>query len=110
DYSRNPVGTGPFMFKEWIPGERITLVRNPNYWGEPAQVDEVVFRVVPEDSARMLMVQTGEAHVAVRVPPEMVSVLERDPNITVVRTPSVRVIYVALNNYQRPDGPPNPFA
>lgn len=110
DYAQNPVGTGPFMFKEWIAGDHITLVRNPNYWGDPAQVEEVVFRVVPEDGARMLMVQTGEAHVAVRVPPEMISVLDRDPNITVVRTPSVRVIYVALNNYQRADGPRNPFA
>lgn len=110
DYGLNPVGTGPFVFKEWIAGDQITLVRNDNYWGNAAQVDEVVFRVVPEDGPRMLMVQTGEAHVAVRVPPEMVSVLERDPNINVVRTPSVRVIYVALNNYQKADGPPNPFA
>ena len=46
----------------------------------------------------MLMVQTGEAHVAVRVPPEMVSVLERDPNIEVVRTPSVRTIYIGAEH------------
>src|SRR5690554_5664203 len=109
DYALNPVGTGPFVFKEWVAGDHITLARNPNYWGEPAKVEEVVFRVVPEDGPRMLMVQTGEAHVAVRVPPEMVDVLDRDPNITVVRTPSVRVIYVALNNYQRADAPVNPF-
>src|SRR5690606_11648055 len=63
-----------------------------------------------EDGARMLMVQTGEAHVAVRVPPEMVSVLERDPNIEVVNTPSVRTIYIGFNTYQRADRPKNPFA
>ncbi|MFS8544200.1 MAG: ABC transporter substrate-binding protein, partial [Limnochordales bacterium] len=69
DYARNPVGTGPFKFKEWVRQDRIVLERNPDYWGEPAQLDEVVFRVVPEDGARMLMVQTGEANVAVRVRP-----------------------------------------
>ena len=58
----------------------------------------------------MLMVQTGEAHVAVRVPPEMEDLLNRDPNIEVVRTPSVRVIYVAFNTYQRTGQPRNPFA
>lgn len=110
DYGQNPVGTGPFVFKEWVAGDHITLARNPDYWGDPAEVEEVVFRVVPEDGPRMLMVQTGEAHVAVRVPPEMADVLDRDPNITVVRTPSVRVIYVALNTYQKADGPENPFA
>lgn len=110
DYALNPVGTGPFVFKEWVAGDQITLVRNENYWGEPAQVDEVVFRVVPEDGPRMLMVQTGEAHVAVRVPPEMEDLLNRDPNIEVVRTPSVRVIYVAFNTYQRTGQPRNPFA
>lgn len=110
DYGLNPVGTGPFVFKEWVAGDHISLARNDDYWGDAAKVDEVVFRVVPEDGPRMLMVQTGEAHVAVRVPPEMADLLDRDPNISVVRTPSVRVIYVALNNYQKADGPPNPFA
>jgi len=109
DYARNPVGTGPFRFKEWVRQDRIVLERNADYWGGPPQVDEIVFRVVPEDGARMLMVQTGEAHVAVRVPPEMVSVLDRDPNIDVVNTPSVRTIYIGFNTYQRPDRPKNPF-
>lgn len=109
DISRNPVGTGPFKFKEWVRQDRIVLERNPDYWGEPAQVDELEFRVVPEDGARMLMVQTGEAHVAVRVPPEMVSVLDRDPNINVVNTPSLRTIYIGFNTYQRADRPKNPF-
>nr|MBO2478386.1 glutathione ABC transporter substrate-binding protein [Bacillota bacterium] len=109
DIARNPVGTGPFRLKEWVRNDRIVLERNPDYWGEPPQIDEIVFRVVPEDGARMLMVQTGEADVAVRVPPDMVSVLERDPNVNVVFTPSVRTIYIGFNTYQRPDRPKNPF-
>lgn len=110
EYSLHPVGTGPFRFRSWVSGDEIVVVRNDNYWGEQAKVDEVVFKVVPEDGPRMLMVQTGEAHVGVRVPPEMVDLLNADPNIEVVRTPSVRTIYVAFNNYQRSGAAPNPFA
>lgn len=110
EYSLHPVGTGPFVFKSWTPGDEIVLERHDDYWGDAAKLDEVVFKVVPEDGPRMLMVQTGEAHVGVRVPPEMVDLLNADPNIEVVRTPSVRTIYVAFNNYQRADMGPNPFA
>ena len=109
DYARNPVGTGPFKFKEWQRQDYILLERNPDYWGGTPEIDEIMFRVVPEDGARMLMVQTGEAHVAVRVPPDMVSLLERDPNVNVVFTPSVRTIYIGFNTYQRADQPKNPF-
>lgn len=110
EYSLNPVGTGPFVFKSWTPGDQIVLERNDDYWGDKANVERVVFRVVPEDGPRMLMVQTGEAHVGVRVPPEMVELLNQDANIEVVRTPSVRTIYVALNNFQRENADRNPFA
>src|SRR5690606_13882923 len=44
------VGTGPFKLKEWIVGDRLTLERNDAYWGEPAYVDEIVYRAIPEES------------------------------------------------------------
>lgn len=67
-YADNPVGTGPFMFKEWVKQSRITLVRNPNYtWGssvykhsDAAYLDEVIFRFIPESSTRTGALQSGE--------------------------------------------------
>ena len=50
-----PVGTGPFMMKDWVRGQTITLERNPNYWhrGRP-YLDQVVFRLIPDTAARVL--------------------------------------------------------
>jgi len=56
-----PVGTGPFMFKEWSRGQYVKLVRNPNYWrpGKPF-LDEIIFRVIPDPAARVLALKAGE--------------------------------------------------
>lgn len=63
-----PIGTGPFMFKEWVSGSHITLVRNPNWtWGSPmfgtsgpAPLDELVFRFIPEAQTRLATLEAGE--------------------------------------------------
>ena len=76
DFGQHPVGTGPFMFKEWIPKDRIVLVRNPDYnWGStavyetpgPAHVDELVYLIVPEATSRTAMLQTGDADALITV-------------------------------------------
>jgi peptide/nickel transport system substrate-binding protein len=56
-----PVGTGPFMFKEWSRGQYVKLVRNPNYWrpGKP-YLDEIIFREIPDPASRVLALKAGE--------------------------------------------------
>ena len=60
-----PVGNGPFRFKEWVRGSHVTLTRNPDYWdkGKP-YLDEVTFRFIADAGARLVALQTGEAHYA----------------------------------------------
>ena len=48
DFSRAPVGTGPFRFVEWKTNTHVIIERNPDYWGDKALVDRVIFKVVPE--------------------------------------------------------------
>lgn len=64
-----PIGSGPFMFKEWVTGSHIALVRNPDYtWGPasmfgtagPAYLDEIVFRFIPEAQTRLATLEAGE--------------------------------------------------
>ncbi len=47
----NPVGTGPFQFESWERGSEVTLTRYDDYWGEPAQLDELIFTVIPDGPA-----------------------------------------------------------
>jgi peptide/nickel transport system substrate-binding protein len=57
-----PVGTGPFMFKNWQRGDRIVLERNPNYWrgeGRP-YLDQIIVRMIPDGGTRVLAMQAGE--------------------------------------------------
>jgi peptide/nickel transport system substrate-binding protein len=64
EWNRNPVGAGPFIVSDWVSGESITMVRNPNYFeeGKP-YVDTLVFRVVPEPAAQTAMMLNGEAQI-----------------------------------------------
>jgi len=56
-----PIGTGPFVFSEWVPGESIEVVRNENYWDAPKPyLDRIVFRIIPDSSARILALEAGE--------------------------------------------------
>jgi peptide/nickel transport system substrate-binding protein len=60
-YNNKPVGTGPFVFKEWQKGNYIQLERNPNYWdrGKP-YLDRIVLRIIPDASSRAAAFETGE--------------------------------------------------
>ncbi|WP_234791076.1 ABC transporter substrate-binding protein [Mycolicibacterium wolinskyi] len=60
DIADHPVGTGPFKFKERIRGERIDLVRNDDYWGTVPAIDGVVFRPLPDPSARTAALRSGD--------------------------------------------------
>ncbi len=51
DFRNHPVGTGPFIFKEWRPGDQIVLDANPNYWGGKPKVDRIVFKEYPDPQA-----------------------------------------------------------
>lgn len=55
-----PIGTGAFKFKEWVVGDHLTVVRNPDYWRTPAKLDEIEFRPIPDESARIAQLQAGQ--------------------------------------------------
>ncbi len=63
-------GTGAFKLDHWTPGEEIVLVKNENYWGEPALLERVVFKIIAEFGTRFAMLQAGEAD-SIDVPTEM---------------------------------------
>ena len=57
-----PIGTGPFVFKEWKKGEYILLERNPGYWDQPKPyLDKIVWKIIPDAAARAAALETGEA-------------------------------------------------
>lgn len=97
DLNAHPVGTGPFIFEEYIEGQRIVLVKNPNYFrpGLP-YLDRVVFKIVPEGTSRVVELLAGSADVIVDVPLEQISSLKAQ-DIVVDVQPSSWVTYIGLN-------------
>lgn len=62
--NRAPVGTGPYMFKEWLANDRLVVVRNPHYWRKgKGHLESVVFRPMPDMQARFASLQSGESDV-----------------------------------------------
>lgn len=71
EYARNPVGSGPFIFEEWVSGSHLSLKRNPDYWrpGEP-KLEEILYRVIPDPSVRLSSLLTGEIDIMPRPDPK----------------------------------------
>jgi peptide/nickel transport system substrate-binding protein len=97
----NPVGSGPFKFKEWSKGSHITLVRNENYFkkGRPF-LDSVVYRIIPNASTRAIAFETGEINAIFasnNFPYQHIDRLKKLPNAVIKDIGSPSLIGVNFN-------------
>lgn len=92
DFGRHPVGSGPFIFKEWTAQNRVTLVRNNEYnWASPvfkhngpAYLEQLVFMTVPEAATRVATLETGESDVVLELSEEAVNRFRSSKDFQVV--------------------------
>jgi glutathione transport system substrate-binding protein len=106
EVTRHPSGTGPYEFVSWT-ADTLKMKKNEHYWqpGLP-KIDTITYRSVPENGARIAMLQAGEAQFIYPVPPELIAALKNSPNITTFDEPSILTRYVALNNMRKPFNDP----
>ncbi len=101
DYGTPEVGyvcTGPFKFVEWVTDDRITLTRNEDYWGElPGNVDTIIIRTIPDNSARFLALQAGEIHALEQANIEDLGTAEAAEELYVLTRPALNTGYLAFN-------------
>jgi peptide/nickel transport system substrate-binding protein len=100
--TEHPIGTGPFMFESWTRGDRLELVRFDDYWGEPAKIDRLIFRPIPDNAARLQALQTGEIQGYDLVEPQDVPTIEGDSNLQILDRPAFNVGYVGINQAKKP--------
>jgi peptide/nickel transport system substrate-binding protein len=89
DLARKPVGSGPFIFQEWKSGDRVTLKRNPTWWGGAPKLDGIVYRTVPEASTRVVLLETGEVDIAQHLPPSDMKRISGNAQLSLLRVPSL---------------------
>lgn len=101
EFANQPVGTGPFMFKERIKGTTITLVKNPNYWqkGLP-HLDQVVYKIITDSNVAAMNMKSGQVDMTDwRFPTKEITNFTKDPNFTIINEPAQGYVgfYVNVN-------------
>ncbi|SDO17257.1 ABC transporter substrate-binding protein [Ensifer sp. YR511] len=91
------IGTGPYKFKSWVPGDNVLLERNEDYWGEKPDFEAVSIKFVPEDAARVTQLLTGEADFIDQVPPQLVERVSSAAGVKLSKAPSYRFIYMGVS-------------
>ena len=101
--SSQPVGTGPFIFKSWSPGDRLELAKNPSYFeqGLP-KLDAVTMRIVPEAAARIAALESGAIDIVWNMPYEAVDKFKNHPNVRADGVSTATWDGVILNNERPP--------
>ncbi len=102
DFAKHPVGTGPFRFVEWSPGERITLEANPAYWDGAPKVRNLVFTVIRDARQRLVALEGGAIDVAESIAPQDIQFVALHPDLEVHRAAGTNVAYLAINVQRAP--------
>src|SRR5699024_4427365 len=96
------VGTGFFKFEDINEGEQITLVRNEDYWGDPAKPESITFRAVPEDQSRIAELTAGTADIIYPMDPNDVEQVDSSQEAEVQQRPSANMTYLGFNTEKEP--------
>ncbi len=101
--STQPIGTGPFKFKSYAPGDRLELEKNADYFepGKP-KLDGVTLRIIPESAARIASLESGAIDVLWNAPYEAVDKLKKTPNVKVDSIATSTWDGIILNNKRKP--------
>ena len=98
---RNAMGTGAFMVKEWLPDQRLVLVKNPHYWGKnDSNVTEVVYTPIKQEATRAAALLSGEVDFVLDPSPQDLGRLRQSGNLKVVDGIENRTIFFGMDQFR----------
>ena len=101
-FPEHPVGTGPFMFDDWIRDSRVVVRRFDRYWGRPAGLEKIVFQVVVDARQRLINLESGSVDLASAILPDEQQFVELHPDLVLHHAPGNDVSYLAMNTQHPP--------
>jgi peptide/nickel transport system substrate-binding protein len=100
------LATGPFAYKSWTSGQEVVLTKNANYWNKEKLaaniIDTLVFKIIPEDTTRVIALQTGAVDFCANLPQDMLDQLALDRNLNLTTVDTYSLTYVAFNTQRAP--------
>jgi len=96
-----PIGTGPYVLKERVPGDHVTLRRNDSYWGERPAYAQQLFKIVPDAATREALVRSGQAQVTLLPPISDLPSLQKDSTVKVLLAPGDRSVFVVIDTVDK---------
>lgn len=94
-----PVGTGPFVFADWVQGDRVELAENPAYWGEKPALKRATFKFISDPTAAFAAMMAGDVDAFPNFPaPETLPQLQADPRFKVIVGSTEGETILAMNN------------
>ena len=100
--NKQPVGTGPFKFVEWVPGDHITLAANKDYWQGAPKLQKVTFKVVPDVNTEVSMLQSGQVQLIDNVAAETLPRIQSLSNISLIKKDGTPMYYFGFNMDKAP--------
>lgn len=97
----HPCGTGPFSFVSWTKGQDVVLKRNDNYWGDKAKMQNLIFKFISDNSARVVALNNGEADIIDGIDATVVNQIKNAGN-KIYQAPGMNVNYMAYNVTKSP--------
>lgn len=101
-FDQIPVGTGPFSFVAYQKDAVIRFKAFPAYWGGPAKVDNLVYAITPDPTARYAKLKKGECHVMIAPNPADIAALKTDPVVNLISQPGLNIAYLSFNTQKPP--------
>ncbi|MGH7793904.1 MAG: ABC transporter substrate-binding protein [Candidatus Binatia bacterium] len=98
----NPIGTGPFRFVSWERSGQFVMRRNDGYWAQPAKIEEVIYKTIKEDAARIAALEAGQADLISNIPPHEVARLKSNPRLRLQQVEGLRPIFLVLSPAYKP--------
>jgi peptide/nickel transport system substrate-binding protein len=95
--TEHPTGTGPFKFVSWTRGDRLVVERNEDYWGDEAKLEQVIFRPIADNAARLQALQSGDIQGYDLVEPQDIQTIQGDDSLQILDRPAFNVAYVGIN-------------
>lgn len=101
-WAEGSYGTGPFKLESWEKGVSVVLQRNDDYWGTAPGLQTLVFRPIPEPTARVAALLSGEVDMIVVVPPDAIQSIKDNADLTYEQGPSLHYWFIQLNTTEPP--------